>query len=428
MGKEKYSIWLKCLPFLACQPTSQPALPSQAAPQLGFCQETPLSAKAWEGCKFHQSLQLSTCNRKLARPHSSRSIHVANMRKVGLISKISFTSVLFKLLIVEEMQKCQKIGNCQNSRSQKGSGRWRKKNPSSTHFLPHLSSAFQWSSRSNFAFQTLAQLRFTPSHLWTRHVKSSAIKSFGSGINHHLQDVWLQRCRINQNHQRLDVQGYWTIIQLDEVDLAFVCLHQTPQHLTPRVPPKARLLLATTLKFRASRAVFTQPQTLTSGASFATWVGLDIMDGFLWFLQVNGPFVQPCSCPYHQQLQCAWSQCGRPHNCCSLAMWISEAEHGICSIKPSDPTYTYQRYTKKNICYRHHHTKQCCCLFLLLLTQQLRQLQNAQPAVRSIMVVGAIGAGGSAAAWTGAFIAAWFHVVWLHQVAETKAFWFTMVD
>jgi len=44
------------------------------------------------------------------------------------------------------------------------------------------------------------------------------------------------------------------------------------------------------------------------------------------------------------------------------------------------------------------------------------------------MVVGAIGAGGSAAAWTGAFIAAWFHVVWLHQVAETKAFWFTMVD
>lgn len=38
------------------------------------------------------------------------------MRKVRLISKISFTSVLFKLLIVEEMQKCQKIGNCQKSR------------------------------------------------------------------------------------------------------------------------------------------------------------------------------------------------------------------------------------------------------------------------------------------------------------------------
>ena len=146
VGKEKYSIWLKCLS------ANLTTLPSQAAPQLGFCQETPLSAKAWEGCKFHQSLQLSTCNRKLARPHSSRSIHVANMRKVRLISKISFTSVLFKLLIVEEMQKCQKIGNCQKSRGSLGAKRRRKKNPSSTHFLPHLSSAFQWSSRSNFAF------------------------------------------------------------------------------------------------------------------------------------------------------------------------------------------------------------------------------------------------------------------------------------
>lgn len=255
----------------------------------------------------------------------------------------------------------------------------KKKNPSSTHFLPHLSSAFQWSSRSNFAFQTLAQLRFTPSHLWTRHVKSPTVKSFGSGINHHLQDVWLQRCRINQNQQQpyqcLDVQGYWTIIQLDEVDLAFVCLHQAATSHTTTTQKQG----CCWLQHWSSGPLGLSSPSRKHWPQVLHWPhgldGLDILDGFLWFLQVNGPFVQPCSCPYHQQLQCAWSQCGRPHNCCSLAMWISEAEHGICSVKPSDPTYTYQRYTKKNICYRHHHTKQCFCL-LLLLTQQLRQLQN----------------------------------------------------
>ena len=150
------------------------------------------------------------------------------------------------------------------------------------------------------------------------------------------ENVWLERClitKINNNPTStpfccLDVQGYWTIIQLDEVDFAFVCLHQPATSHTKTTQKQC----GCNTEKGASRAVFTQPQTLTLGAMCCPPHGLDRLVQFGCFSKstaVCPTMLLPISSAATMRLISV-----RPPTQLLYPgkMWIPE--HRICSVRP----------------------------------------------------------------------------------------------